>query len=86
MIHYYALDTETTGLKAGYHEVNQISCLRLSDGEIVTSDIKVNFPDRANPIALEIQGKTVADLDHGVGRKEGIQKIHDFIANDGHLN
>ena len=84
MLYYYVLDTETTGLKAGYHEVNQISCLRVSDGEIIIVDIKVDFPERVNQISLEIQGKTKSDLLKGIDKREGIKLVHDFISSDNH--
>ena len=62
MILYYVLDTETTGLKSGYHEVNQISIIRLDDDEQITIDIAVDHPERAAYQALQVQGKTLKEV------------------------
>ncbi|NJO18581.1 MAG: hypothetical protein HC877_23490 [Thioploca sp.] len=69
MIKYYVLDVETTGLKAGYHEINQISVLRESDNKLISYDIRVDYPERVNYQALEIQGKTKQDLYKGEDKK-----------------
>ena len=83
MIYYYIVDTETTGMKTGYHEINQISVLRMTDGTQVSAKIAVDFPNRANPVSLDIQGITKEDLLVGENKKDALNKIHDFINEDG---
>jgi DNA polymerase III epsilon subunit-like protein len=83
MIYYYILDTETTGLKAGFHEINEISVLRVSDKKQVNGSIAVDFPNRANYQALQIQGKTFNDLKNGEDKYVVLKRIHDFIEEDG---
>lgn len=83
MINYYIIDTETTGLKSGVNEINQISLIRLSDEFQITSNIKVAHPERASAQALSVQGKTKADLSKGVSIDKVIKKVNDFIEEDG---
>jgi len=82
-INYYILDTETTGLKAGYHEVNQISIINFQTNKQSTVNIAVAYPMRANPEALKIQNKTKYDLKDGIDRDSAVKKISEFIETDG---
>jgi DNA polymerase III epsilon subunit-like protein len=82
-IEYYIIDTETTGLKCEWHQINQFSVIRLSTGKQLSVDIKVDNPERASPQALEIQGKIVDDLDVGIPLKEAIDIIDAFFEEDG---
>lgn len=82
MIKYYILDVETTGLKAGYHEVNQISIIRVSDGFQKTANIAVDFPDRASPDALRIQKKRKYELKIGLPRDDVVEEIDAFFEED----
>lgn len=77
------LDTETSGLKCGYHEINQISVLRVSDKFQKTFNIAVENPGRASAQALQIQGITKADLRSGVPISEAVEEITKFIKEDG---
>lgn len=81
-INYYILDTETTGLKAGYHEVIQISTLRYSDKFQKTLNIKADFPQRASKEALMITGKTVYDLKEGIEKNTAIEALEAFFEED----
>jgi DNA polymerase III epsilon subunit-like protein len=83
MILYYVLDTETTGLKAGYHEVNQISVIRVDPYEQLTVDIAVDHPKRADAKALQVQNKKIEDLYKGVDKSDAIRQIEEFITKDG---
>lgn len=83
MIEYYVLDTETTGLKVGFHEINQISIIRYSDKKKIDIDIAVKFPFRASYQALEIQQKSMNDLKNGIPLEEAIEKIDQFLLDDG---
>ena len=82
MLHYYVIDTETTGLKAGFHEVIQISAIRCTDSFQQTVNIKAEHPGRASAEALKIQNKTVFDLKHGIARSEAVKIIHEFLLED----
>lgn len=80
---FYVIDTETTGLKLDYHEMNQISIIRASDKSQITEDIKVKFPNNANFQALEIQNKTKTDLKKGLPLQTVVEKIDEWIKSDG---
>jgi DNA polymerase III epsilon subunit-like protein len=84
MIIYYVLDTETTGLKAGYHEVNQISVLRLDDGEQITVDIAVEHPSRASQEALNVQGKSRLEICSGIRPAQAVDRVSKFLEGDEH--
>lgn len=83
MLHFYILDTETTGLKAGYNEIFQISVLRHSDGFQITKNIAVENPRRASQDALRITGKTIHDIQQGIPKKQACEEIINFIEEDG---
>ena len=82
MIEYYILDTETTGLKAGYHEINQISIIRVSDLFQRTINIAVDHPMRASPEALKIQKKSREDLKVGVPKEQAVEDLIEFFEED----
>ena len=83
MICYYVLDIESTGLSVDYHEINQISVLRVSDGEQYTTRVKVKNPRSYNAQALQIQGITPDDLKKGISIEETIEAINMFLNEDG---
>ena len=83
MINYYILDVETTGLKAGYHEINQISVIRVSDGFQKTANIAVSFPNRASPEALRIQKRAKHELSQGVPQEDVVAELDAFFEEDG---
>jgi DNA polymerase III epsilon subunit-like protein len=82
-INYYVLDTETTGLKAGWHEINQISMIRVNDGFQKSFNIAVEHPERADSVALNIQGITRADLKKGTSVQDAVQQLTIFLEEDG---
>lgn len=79
---YYIIDTETTGLSAGYHEVIEISIIRAEDRNQITKFIKAEFPQRASPEALKITNKTPKDLLKGESKETVIESINSFLAQD----
>ena len=81
-INYYIIDTETTGLKAGYHEIVQISVIRCNDKFQKTANIKAEFPSRASKEALAITKKTYADLSKGIERAQAVVEITEFLEED----
>jgi len=82
-INYYIIDTETNGLKPGWHEVTEISIVRCSDRTQLTRRIKCKFPERSNEIALEITGKSIQDLLKGDEKIDVVNRCNEFFAEDG---
>ena len=82
-LQYYVIDTETTGLKSGYHEVTEIGIIRVTDRVQLWRQIKCVYPERANFDALAITKKTMADLERGYDREAVIAECEKFFAEDG---
>ena len=82
-LYFYVLDTETSGLSIDFHEINQISVLRVSDQEQVSLQIKVKRPNVYDINALAIQGISPGDLKIGVPLEEAVESIDMFLAEDG---
>lgn len=82
-LQYYVIDTETTGLKQGYHEVTEIGIIRVTDRVQLWRQIKCTYPERANFDALAITKKTMADLERGYDREAVIAECEKFFAEDG---
>ena len=83
MLNYYVIDTETTGLTPGYHEITEISIIRCSDRHQLTKFVKVDYPDRSSPYALEITKKSMQDLSNGDSKESVIKSCNDFFNQDG---
>jgi DNA polymerase III epsilon subunit-like protein len=82
-IEYFVLDTETTGLKANWNSVNQISVIHEGTGQQITINIKVKHPERASQEALAVQQITYADLKRGIPSEEAVKKVSEFISSWG---
>lgn len=82
-LQYYVIDTETTGLKSGYHEVTEIGIIRCTDRVQLWRQIKCTYPERANFDALAITKKTMSDLERGYDREAVIAECEKFFAEDG---
>jgi DNA polymerase III epsilon subunit-like protein len=82
VIEYYIVDVESTGLKAGWHEINQISIIRVSDQFQRTINIAVDHPERASPEALNIQKKSRADLTIGIPKEQAVEELIEFFEED----
>lgn len=82
-IKYYVIDTETTGLKAGYHEITEIGIIRCQDRVQLWRQVKCIYPERANFDALAITKKTMADLERGVDHPAVVEECEKFFAEDG---
>lgn len=83
MLAYYIIDLETTGLKSEYHEVFEISIIRATDRVQLSRTIKCEMPERASLAALEITGKTMADLETGLSKEAVVEECHKFLQEDG---
>lgn len=82
-LHYYVIDTETTGLKANYHEMTEIGIIRSSDRVQLHRCIKCEYPERASFDALAITKKTMADLDRGFDKAAVVAECDKFFSEDG---
>jgi DNA polymerase III epsilon subunit-like protein len=82
-LHYYVIDTETTGLKSGYHEMTEVGIIRCTDRVQLWRQIKCVYPERANFDALAITKKTMADLERGYDREAVVSECEKFFIEDG---
>jgi DNA polymerase III epsilon subunit-like protein len=80
---YYVIDTETTGLKAGWNEITQISIIRCSDRTQLTRDIAIEHPERCQQQALQVIGKTIEELLIGCTREQAVSACERFWNQDG---
>ena len=80
---YYVIDTETTGLKPGWHEITQISIIRCEDRHQLSEFIRAQYPKRASKEALAITGKIEADLRYGKDRITVVEAVDNFLRSDG---
>jgi DNA polymerase III epsilon subunit-like protein len=80
---YYIIDTETSGLKAGYHECTEIGIIRATDRVQLWRNIKCDYPERANFDALAITKKTMADLERGSSKEQVVEECNKFFNEDG---
>lgn len=80
---FYVIDTETTGLKAHYHEMTEIGIIRCEDRVQVWRQIKAVNPERASVDALMITKKTLADLENGHEREAVVAECNKFFDEDG---
>jgi len=76
---YFVLDTETTGLRPGHHEITEISVIRYDDRNQLTRKIKPLYPQRADWNALKATGRTKADLYKGEDREKVIAETVAFF-------
>jgi len=83
MIKFYVCDTETTGLKAGYHEMTEIGIIRADDRVQLWRKIKCENPERASFDALAITKKTMADLEIGLDKFAIVKEVNKFLEEDG---
>jgi len=80
---YYVIDTETTGLKAGYNEMTEVGIIRCVDKVQLWRQIKCDYPERANFDALAITKKTLADLELGRLKHDVVEECNKFFDEDG---
>lgn len=82
-IEFYVLDSETNGLKAGFHELTEICAVRVTDRLQLSRNIRALYPERSVPKALEVTGKTIADILKGISQEEAIAAFEEFFKQDG---
>jgi hypothetical protein len=81
-IHYYILDSETSGLSTIQHEVVEVSIIRCSDKVQITRNIKAEHPHTASLDALAVTKKTLADLSAGEDKEKVVDEINAFFEED----
>lgn len=83
MPHYLVLDFETTGTEPGFHEPTQVAALLLDEGlrELASysSLIRPIHPENAAPEALEVQGRTLEELEGALPPAIVFQTLHRFV-------
>lgn len=81
---YWVIDTETTGLQVGYHELTEVSIIRCEDLVQKNWFLGIKHPKRCDAFALKITNKTVDEL---TSRKlfieDVIDEMDEFIRSDG---
>jgi DNA polymerase III epsilon subunit-like protein len=82
-LQYYVIDTETNGLKSGYHEMTEIGIIRCKDRVQLWRQIKVENIERSSFDALAITKKTLADLEKGYDKSAVVEECEKFFNEDG---
>lgn len=82
-LEYYIVDTETTGLKCGHHEMTEIGIIRAKDRVQLWKQIRCDYPERASFDALAITKKTLADLSNGFDKEQVVEECEKFFSQDG---
>jgi len=80
---FYVVDTETSGLRASYHEITEIGIIRVTDRMQLHRCIRCEYPERASFDALKITKKTTADLSKGYDKAAVVAECNKFFAEDG---
>lgn len=80
---FYTIDTETSGLSAGYAEITEISIIREEDRVQLFRKVKCEYPERASLEALKITNKTMADLLQGDDKRKVVEDCNRFFEQDG---
>jgi DNA polymerase III epsilon subunit-like protein len=82
-LHFYCIDTETTGLSKSYHEITELCIIRTINPVKLYHKIKCEYPERASLDALKITNKTFADLLQGADKRDVVSKANQLFAEDG---
>lgn len=82
-ITYYCIDTETNGIKSGFHEMTEIGVIKASNYVQLWKKIKCDYPERSSWDALKITGKTMADLAIGETKEDIVNLTNKFLNEDG---
>jgi DNA polymerase III epsilon subunit-like protein len=82
-IKFNLIDIESSGLRAGFHDLVEISVIRYDDRTQITRQVKAENPNNASFDALLITGKTIEDLKKGIHSKQMIEDVNGFFDSDG---
>lgn len=80
---YYVIDVETTGLKAFWHEISELSVIRVKDKVQLSKDVKCSYPKRANLDSLRITNKSLSDLLLGDTKLTVVNTVNTLFEQDG---
>ncbi len=77
---YFVIDTETVGIKCGFHEITEISILNCETLEQVVWMVKIKHPERADKRALMVTNKTLNELlSRGRYIEDVLDEINSFL-------
>jgi DNA polymerase III alpha subunit (gram-positive type) len=82
-LEFYIYDSETTGLKNGFHEITEMACIHQDTKLQFHRVVRPQFPQRASLEALAITQKTMADLQEGVYEVDAMDAFENFLNLDG---
>lgn len=82
-LNYFTIDIESLGLKCGYHEITEVSIINNTDRRQLSKFIWPEHPERVSQEALDVTGRTRADLLKGIPKKEAVEMFDKFINQDG---
>ena len=82
-LHYFVVDTETTGFDPNYHEIIEISIIDCTSLKQISRNIKAEYPERSNLQSLQIIGKTKFDIIKGNNQIDVINEVENFLTRDG---
>lgn len=82
-IEFFVGDVESLGLNPAYHEMTEISLIRVSNKCQLWRCIKCDYPERANIDALRMTHKTIEDLSNGDTREQIVELCNKFLNEDG---
>lgn len=82
-LQYYVLDIETTGFSPDKHEITEVGIVRVKDKTQFFKHVRCDFPERASLDSLRITNKTLEDLAVGESKEDLINKVNDFLNEDG---
>lgn len=82
-LHYYVIDTETTGVQVSKNEITEIGIIRCKDRVQLWRNIKCETPETASYDALKITNKTLADLLKGSTKEDVVNECEKFFDEDG---
>jgi DNA polymerase III epsilon subunit-like protein len=77
-----AVDLETTGTLAGWHEIIQIACVPLNqhfephpDYKFHYLNVRPDYPERADPEAVRKHGITMESLEGCLSQEQGVERF-----------
>jgi DNA polymerase III epsilon subunit-like protein len=80
---FWVIDTETNGMKTGWHEIFQISLIHYPSKLQLSKDIRVEFPERSNQESLNITGKTRDQIVIGENKEAVVEAVDNFLLQHG---
>lgn len=83
MLNAYILDSETTGLDPKRHELIELSVIRYSDRFQFSRHLRALNPRAADPKALQVSGKSYWDLTKGDHPTDVLNRLEEWLAEDG---